>query len=459
MTAFVSENELEYQRECMRRVRAMQSGATAFVDTYGCQQNEADSERMRGMLREMGYTLAPDERADLVIINTCAVREHAEQRALGNIGHMVHYKRENPAQKIILAGCMAGEPGARERVRRSYRQVDAVLDTTNFWRLPETVLHLLETGERSIPDTEPDSRIAEGLPVVRTHPHKAYVSIMYGCNNFCTYCIVPHVRGRERSRCPQDVLGEVEALVKDGCRDIMLLGQNVNSYAGEGMDFAELLGAAASFDGDYVVRFMTSHPKDCTHKLIDTIASCPKVERHIHLPVQSGSSRILKAMNRRYTRESYLELVDYARSKIPGLVLTSDVIVGFPGATEQDFEDTLSLVREERYDSLFTFIFSPREGTPAAAMDDPTTREEKSERFARLTDLQNEISMEIHSEAVGRTVRALIDGESRGGELNLAARTQEGRLINLAGDPSLTGQFRDVEITGATTWSFIGRLK
>jgi len=459
MSTFVTEKELEYQRECMKRVRALINGETACVDTYGCQQNESDSEHMRGMLREMGYTITDDDRADLVIINTCAVREHAEQRALGNIGHMVHYKRENPSQKIILAGCMAGEPGARERVRKSYRQVNAVLDTTNFWRLPETVLNLLVTGERSIPDTEPDSRIAEGLPVVRAHPHKAYVSIMYGCNNFCTYCIVPHVRGRERSRRPEDILSEVKALVEDGCKDIMLLGQNVNSYAGGDMDFADLVGAAAEFDGDYVIRFMTSHPKDCTHKLIDTIASHPRIERHIHLPVQSGSNRILKEMNRRYTREKYMALVDYAREKIPGLVLTSDIIVGFPGETEEDFEDTLDLVRRVRYDSLFTFIFSPREGTPAAKMPDPTTREEKGVRFNRLTDLQNEISMQIHSEAVGRTVRALIDGESKGGELNLAARTQEGRLINVAGDPSLTGEFRDVEITGATTWSFIGKLK
>ncbi len=455
---FVSEAELAHQRECAERVRAIAKGETAWVDTYGCQQNEADSERMRGWLREMGYTLVDHERADVVVINSCAVREHAEQRVLGNIGHLTHTKRENPRQKIILAGCMAGEEVVREKIKKSYRMVDALLDTTSFWRLPETLLRLYEQGGRLIEHAEPDSRIAEGLPVVRTATHKAHVSIMYGCNNFCSYCIVPYVRGRERSRLPEDVIAEVKGLIDGGCHDIMLLGQNVNSYSGGGIDFAELLGRCAELDGDFVLRFMTSHPKDCSHKLIDTIASHPKIERHIHLPVQSGSDEILQRMNRRYTAEHYISLIDYAREKIPGVIFSSDIIVGFPNESDADFEATVELVKRVRYDSLFTFIYSKRAGTPAAEMDDPITHAEKVARFRRLTALQDEITLADRAPLVGKTLRVHVDGTTKSDELNLTARTQDGRLVNLKGSPELIGSWHDVSINGVTTFSLLGEL-
>ncbi len=459
---FVTAEETGFQRECMERVRAMTQGGTAFVDTYGCQQNEADSERMRGMLSEMGYTITDSNRSDVVVINTCAIREHAEQRVLGNIGYLTHTKRENPNQIIIVAGCMAGEKHIREQIKKSYRQVDALLDTTTFWRLPETILNILEGRNGEIrAESEPDSRIAEGMPVLRQFKHKAQVSIMYGCNNFCSYCIVPYVRGRERSRRSTDIIEEVRELVADGCKDIQLLGQNVNSYgldSAEEMDFADLLGELGKLEGDFLLRFMTSHPKDCTKKLLDTMASSPRIARHLHLPVQCGSDRILQAMNRRYTVAKYLSLIDYAREKMPDIVLTSDIIVGFPGETEEDFRGTLELIKKVEFDSLFTFIFSPRVGTPAASMPDPATKEEKSERFERLVNLQNEISARKHREYIGKKFRALIDGESRGGEMNLTARTNGGRLINFAGDKSLIGSFADMEITGATTWSLYGKL-
>jgi tRNA-2-methylthio-N6-dimethylallyladenosine synthase len=467
LSKFVTEREMEFQRECMKRVAARNNGQTAFVDTYGCQQNEADSERMSGMLTEMGYVLCNSDDADVVIINTCAVRENAENRVFGVIGRLVHAKRRNPSQIIILAGCMGGEASVREKIKKSYRHVDAVLDTTSFWRLPELILGLLEGDERAAEINtvggvvEPDSRIAEGMPVSRLYPHKAWVSIMYGCNNFCSYCIVPYLRGRERSRNSEDILKEIREVVADGCKDITLLGQNVNSYGemtGEGLDFADLLAKVAEVDGDFLIRFMTSHPKDTSKKLLDTMASNPKIARHLHLPVQSGSDRILKIMNRRYNAESYMELINYAKKVMPDIVLTSDIIVGFPGETEQDFEQTLKLVSEVEYDSLFTFIYSKREGTPAAEMEDPTTPEEKSDRFNRLIELQNAISLKKHKEYVGKTLRALVDGEGRQGDHNLSARTNGGRLIHLSGDKSLIGEFVPVHITQATTWSLVGEI-
>jgi len=472
LSKFVSESEMQYQRECMQRVAAQNIGYTACVDTYGCQQNEADSERMRGMLTEMGYTITDSEDADVLIINTCAVRENAENRVFGTIGRLVHTKRKNPSQIIILAGCMGGEEKVREKIKRSYKHVDAVLDTTSFWRLPEVILGILEGDERVAElntvngKVSPDSRIAEGMPVQRVVPHKAGISVMYGCNNFCSYCIVPYVRGRERSRRSADILREVREVVADGCKDIMLLGQNVKSYgkdfaAAEGeseLDFAGLLHEISKIDGDFLVRFMTSHPKDASFRLFDIMASSPKIARQLHLPVQSGSNRILRLMNRRYTRESYMELIRYARKAMPDIVLTSDIIVGFPGETEEDFIQTLELVREVEYDSLFTFIYSKRTGTPAAEMEDPATDGEKSDRFNRLIELQNSISLKKHRAYVGKTVRALIDGVGREGIGNLTARTNGGRLIHLKGDPLLIGTFAMVHITEATTWSLIGEL-
>ena len=430
---------------------------TAYVETYGCQQNEADSEQLRGMLEAAGYGLTDSaEGADAVIFNTCAIREHAEQRVFGNVGALVHTKRRHPRQKIFLCGCMMGQPAVVERVKNSYPYVDAVFSTHHLWEFPSLLLRVL-TGKKRVFSVEDSAgSIAEGIPVVRTNTLKAWVSIMYGCNNFCSYCIVPYVRGRERSRRPQDVLDECRALIAQGYKEITLLGQNVNSYGRDldcGMDFADLLAAVAELDGEFRLRFMTSHPKDASRKLFDTIAKYDKICKQFHLPFQSGNDRVLHAMNRRYTAAQYLELVDYGRSLMPELVLTSDVIVGFPGETEAEFEDTLKLIERVRYDALFTFIFSPRAGTPAASMDDPTPRAEKNQRFDRLCALQNRISEEKHRAYIGKTLRVLVDG--RDGD-KLTARTDGGRLVRLDGGDELIGHFLNVTVTDSTTWSLVG---
>ena len=431
----------------------------AYVETYGCQQNEADSERIRGMLVQSGYAIVQEaEKADVVVMNTCAIREHAEQRVFGNLGALTHTKRRHSAQKIFLCGCMAGQETVVNRIKNSYHHVDGVFSTHHLWQFPE-ILYRVLTGKKRVFFTqdEPGS-IAEGLPQLRDQTLKAWVSIMYGCNNFCTYCIVPYVRGRERSRKMEDILAECREVIANGAKEITLLGQNVNSYGkdlAEKVDFADLLAEIAKIPGEFLIRFMTSHPRDASKKLFDTMAAEPKIAKQLHLPFQSGSSRILKAMNRHYDREHYLELVNYAKSVMPDLVLTSDVIVGFPGETEEDFKETLSLISEVHYDSLFTFIFSPRPGTPAASMEDPTPKEEKNRRFDELCALQNSISENIHNGYVGKTLRCLVDGKDK--DL-LTARTEGGRLVRFCGDENLIGTFTDITITGATTWSLTGKL-
>ena len=432
----------------------------AFVETYGCQQNEADSERIRGMLSEAGYAIVNEaEGADVVVMNTCAIREHAEQRVFGNLGALTHTKRRHPRQKIFLCGCMAGEPTVSERIRKSFPHVSGVFSTHHLWEFPSLLWQVLTTKKRAFAVEDEAGSIAEGLPVVRSNNLKNWVSIMYGCNNFCTYCIVPYVRGRERSRMPEDVLNECRELIESGCKEITLLGQNVNSYGkdlGLGVDFADLLAQIAQLEGDFLIRFMTSHPRDASRKLFDTMAKYPKIAKQLHLPFQSGSSRVLKAMNRHYDREQYLDLVRYAKSVMPELVLTSDVIVGFPGETAEEFEETMTLIGEVRYDSLFTFIFSPRIGTPAAKMEDPTPKQEKNERFDRLCALQNKISEEIHEGYVGRTFRCLVDGVDKD---MLTARTEGGRLVRFAGCDSLIGTYQNLKITGSTTWSLTGEMQ
>ena len=431
----------------------------AYVETYGCQQNEADSERIRGMLAQSGYAIANEaENADVVVMNTCAIREHAEQRVFGNLGALTHTKRRHPAQKIFLCGCMAGQEVVVNRIKHSYPHVDGVFSTHHLWQFPE-ILYRVLTGKKRVffVEDEPGS-IAEGLPQLRDQSLKAWVSIMYGCNNFCTYCIVPYVRGRERSRKMEDILAECRQVIANGAKEITLLGQNVNSYGKdleEKIDFADLLAEIAKIPGQFLIRFMTSHPRDASKKLFDTMANEPKIAKQLHLPFQSGSSRILKAMNRHYDREHYLELVNYAKSVMPDLVLTSDVIVGFPGETKEDFKETLSLISEVHYDSLFTFIFSPRPGTPAASMEDPTPKEEKNRRFDQLCALQNSISESIHNGYIGKTMRCLVDGKDK--DL-LTARTEGGRLVRFKGSERLIGTFTDITITGATTWSLTGTL-
>ena len=431
----------------------------AYVETYGCQQNEADSEKLRGFLSQSGYRITDTaEGADVVVMNTCAIREHAQQRVFGNLGALTHTKRRHPRQKIFLCGCMAGQTIVSDRIKKSYPHVDGVFSTHHLWQFPEILWNVLSKGKRQFYIEDEPGSIAEGIPQIRDNPLKAWVSIMYGCNNFCTYCIVPYVRGRERSRKPEDILAECRCLIESGCKEITLLGQNVSSYGKdleENIDFSDLLAQIAAIEGDFLIRFMTSHPRDAGKKLFDTMADSPKIAKQLHLPFQSGSSRVLKAMNRHYDREKYLELISYATSVMPDLVLTSDVIVGFPGETEEEFAETLTLIEQVHYDSLFTFIFSPRPGTPAAKMDDPTPKEEKNRRFDRLCDLQNAISEKIHESYVGKRLRCLIDGTDK--EL-LTARTEGGRLVRLPGDPSLIGTFRDITITGSTTWSLTGEL-
>ena len=435
----------------------------ALVDTYGCQQNEADSEQIRGMLREMGYAFTEDTSvADVIVINTCAIREHAELRVLGNVGALTHTKRRKPNQVICLCGCSMQEPHMAEKIRKSFRHVDLVFGPHALWRFPELLQQVLLKKERVFATEQSDGRIAEGLPVVRRGKIKAWVSIMYGCNNFCTYCIVPYVRGRERSREPEQILEEVCGLVAEGYKDITLLGQNVNSYGKDldsNVDFADLLAQINDIPGDFLVRFMTSHPRDASQKLFETMARCDKVAPQLHLPVQSGSSRVLKAMNRHYDRETYLDEVRRLKELIPDIVLTSDIIVGFPGETEAEFEETLSLLEEVRFDSLFTFIFSPRVGTPAAKMDDPVPMTEKKKWFQRLLDTQNRISVEKHKEYIGRILPVLVEEENPADAVNnLNCRTDGWRLVHVPGDVSLLGQRKKVKITDCSTWSLFGEF-
>ena len=462
-TTVISQAELDNQFAFCDRIAALWQTEgrtpTAYVETYGCQQNEADSEKLRGYLTQCGYTIQKEaEGADVVIMNTCAIREHAEQRVFGNLGALTHTKRRHPEQKIFLCGCMAGETKVSERIKKSYPYVDGVFSTHHLWQFPEILFNVLTRKKRQFYVADEPGSIAEGIPQVRDSRLKAWVSIMYGCNNFCTYCIVPYVRGRERSRQPEDILKECRELIEAGVKDITLLGQNVNSYGKDlkiGVDFADLLEAIAQIPGEFKIRFMTSHPRDASTKLFDTMAKYDKIAKQLHLPFQSGSSRVLKAMNRHYDRETYLEKVRYAKSVMPDLVLTSDVIVGFPGETEEEFEETISLIQEVHYDSLFTFIFSPRTGTPAASMEDPTPKAEKSRRFDKLCAVQNGISEQIHEAYIGKTLRCLVDGKDK--DL-LTARTEGGRLVRFEGCDQLIGTFQDLTITGCTTWSLTGTL-
>ena len=459
--------EVQRQMEICRQLAQHNAKAggqpLALVDTYGCQQNEADSEQIRGMLREMGYAFTEDTSvADVIVINTCAIREHAELRVLGNVGALTHTKRRKPNQVICLCGCSMQEPHMAEKIRKSFRHVDLVFGPHALWRFPELLQQVLLKKERVFATEQSDGRIAEGLPVVRRGKIKAWVSIMYGCNNFCTYCIVPYVRGRERSREPEQILEEVRSLVAEGYKDITLLGQNVNSYGKDldsNVDFADLLAQINDIPGDLLVRFMTSHPKDASQKLFETMARCDKVAPQLHLPVQSGSSRVLKAMNRHYDREIYLDEVRRLKALIPDIVLTSDIIVGFPGETQEEFEETLSLLEEVRFDSLFTFIFSPRVGTPAAKMDDPVPMEEKKKWFQRLLDTQNRISVEKHKEYIGRILPVLVEEENPADAVNnLNCRTDGWRLVHVPGDVSLLGQRKKVKITDCSTWSLFGEF-
>lgn len=434
----------------------------AFVHTYGCQGNVADGERIKGMLGEMGYGFTDTvEEASLVLYNTCAVREHAQDRVIGNIGALKHYKARHPDAVVAACGCMMQQAHVAQKIRKSFPFVDLVFGTHVVHQLPELLYTVLREKKRVFSLPEAQGVIAEGLPVVRESSIKAFLPVMYGCNNFCSYCVVPYVRGRERSRAFEDVLCEARELVAAGYKEITLLGQNVNSYGKtlEGApDFPALLRAINAIDGAFTIRFMTSHPRDCTHELLDAMAECEKVAKHLHLPFQSGSDRVLKAMNRHYTRAQYLALVDYARRVMPELSLTSDVIVGFPGETYEEFRETLSLVEAVEFTSLFTFIFSPREGTPAAKLEDPVAHKEKTRWFKELTDLQAAIAAKRTAAMVGRTYRVLAEGVSRAGAQLVTGRTSGNVVIDFPAPRDIIGQFVPVKVTHARTWILDGEL-
>ena len=462
----VNIEEIRRQEEiCARifeRVTADGKRPLALVDTYGCQQNEADSEKLRGYLAEMGYGFTQDEfQADVIVVNTCAVREHAEMRVLGNVGALNHSKKARPGQLVAVCGCMVQQPHMAQKIKASYPVVDLVFGPHELWRFPELLEKAQTGGKRVFATQNSDGAVAEGIPLRRDGKVKAWLSIMYGCNNFCTYCIVPYVRGRERSRLPEDVLAEARTLVAEGYKDITLLGQNVNSYGRDldgGVDFADLIRMINDIPGDFRIRFMTSHPKDATEKLFQTMAACEKCCHQLHLPVQSGSDRVLKRMNRCYDSEKYLRQVALARQYMPDLVITTDIIVGFPDESEEDFAATLRLCETVRFDAMFTFIYSKRVGTPAATMPDPYSRADKQRHFDALTELANRISGEKHAEYEGKTLRVLIDGETGRDEYNLSSRTDGGRLVHLRGDVSLIGQFAEVTVTASNTWALYGEL-
>lgn len=459
----LSEKQQEYMAliaEIME-IRKRGEKPLAFIRTYGCQQNVADSEKIKGMLARSGFGFVgePDD-ADFILFNTCAVREHAEDRVFGNVGALKNLKRRHPQILIALCGCMMEQEHIANRIYRSFPFVGLVFGTHSLHHFPELMYHSLVDGKRIFERGNDDNKLYEGFPVRRDGSFKGWLPIMYGCNNFCTYCIVPYVRGRERSREKDIILSEARDMINSGYKDITLLGQNVNSYGKTlqtPVTFAQLISEIDQNDGEYWLRFMTSHPKDCSKELIDAIANSRHICKHLHLPFQSGSDRILKAMNRRYDRKKYLETIAYAKEKIDGVSLTSDIIVGFPGETYEDFKETLSLIREVEFTSLFTFIYSPRVGTPAAKMDDPVSAEEKSKWFRELLDVQEEIAAKRCSSMVGQIERVLIESEKeKTGELN--ARTSGNIIVELDGDPSLIGTFQNVKITKARNWILKGEL-
>jgi len=464
----VSPEEAEKQQLYITRMRAdndryLETNACrrgAFVLTFGCQQNEADSEKLAGLCEAMGYAIVKEPSdAELILVNTCAIREHAEQKALSIVGQYKHLKANNPALVIAVCGCMMAQEHRRNDIKFRYPYVDFILGPSSLHRFPQLLCEKLEKGKRLYCPEESEYLVAEGLPIRRESSYRAWVSIMYGCNNFCSYCIVPYVRGRERSREMGEIVKEVEALVAGGYRDITLLGQNVNSYAKDGdygYDFADLLARLDQIDGDYVLRFMTSHPKDASRKLIDVMAASRHVAHQFHLPMQSGSDAILRAMNRRYDTEKYLGIVDYMRERMPDVTITSDIIVGFPGETEEDFEGTLAMLRRVRFDMLYSFIYSPRKGTPAAEMEQ-VPQAVKSARFERLLALQNEIGKEKNEMLVGKRIRVLCDGVSKNNDALYSGRTEGNKIAFFEGEPADTGCFVDFVAERADAFALYGK--
>ena len=466
-TKILPKEKIEQQIKYMTQIKAendrfaMENGFRrgAFVMTFGCQQNEADSEKIAGMAEAMGYeVLSSPEKAYLIVVNTCAIREHAELKALSTIGQYKHIKNKNPELVIAVCGCMVTQEHRVNDIKFKYPYVDFVFSTSAIHKLPELLSQKIKKGKRFY-CTDEEYSVAEGLPIRRESNYRAWVSIMYGCNNFCTYCIVPYVRGRERSRRKEEIIAEVSGLVAQGYKDITLLGQNVNSYGkdmGFDYDFADLLEELAHIEGDYLLHFMTSHPKDATKKLVDVIANNKNVAKQFHLPLQSGSDSILKKMNRHYQLDRYMEIVDYMKAKVPDIVITTDIIVGFPGETEEDFEGTLEALRRVRYDMIYSFIYSPRKGTPAAEMENQVPNAIQSERFNRLLALQNEIAYEINQKHLGQTIRVLCDGPSKNNPEVMSGRTEGNKIVLFDGDADDMGKYLNIKITKCETFALVG---
>ncbi len=461
----ISDEEMAQQREYIYKIRKNIENRSvhplAFVETYGCQQNSSDSEKIKGMLYDMGFDFCDKaSEADFILYNTCAVRENAELRVFGNLGALKNIKRKREDVIIAVCGCMMQQEHIANKIKSRYKHVDLVFGTHALYRFPQLLYNVLG-GKREFDIKNEDGSVFEDISYKRDDIPLAKIPIMYGCNNFCTYCIVPYVRGRERSRSAEHILDEVRDVAKMGYKEVMLLGQNVNSYGNDltdGLNFTQLLREVCKVDGIERVRFMTSHPKDISDELITAMAEEEKICNQLHLPVQSGSDRILKLMNRKYTSGQYLDIIKKVKTAIPDIVLTTDIIVGFPGETNEDFERTINILKEVEYDTIFSFIYSKRVGTPAAEMEDCLTQEEKHKNFDKMLEVQNEISARKNKEYEGTVQKILVEGVSKNNENTLTGRTEGGKVVNFAGDMSLLGQMVNVKITKAQTWSLFGEI-
>ncbi len=446
----------------MNSVKKPSGQKTYFIQTFGCQMNEHDSEKMAGMLEEKGYLPSEErETADVIVVNTCSVRENADNRFFGQLGVIKKIKERHPENIIAVCGCMMQQEHITQRIRQKYSWVDIMFGTMSIQEFPRLLEECLATRKKLMSVYQSQEKVIEGLPVHRKYSYKSYVDIMNGCNNFCTYCIVPYTRGRERSRMPESIVEEIRGLAADGVKEITLLGQNVNSYGNESdfdCDFAGLIYRINEIEGIERIRFMTSHPKDLSDRLIQAFVDCEKLCRHIHLPVQSGSTEILRRMNRRYTKEDYLQLVEKIRASVPDIAITTDIIVGFPGETEEDFEETMDLVRRVRYDSAFTFLYSVRTGTPAAEYGDQVPEDIKHVRFERLVDALNEITAQKNALYQDRVEKVLVEGVSKSDGSTCSGRTDTFKLVNFSCGEEKIGQIVDVRITEAKTFSLFGEL-
>lgn len=466
----ISQEELNRQLEYIKKVQEINEKfyaekgrrKTMFISTFGCQMNAHDSEKIYGMLEQMGYVQADEEKnADFIIYNTCCVRENAENKVYGNLGYLKHQKKLNPDMRIALCGCMMQQDIVIQTIKQKYKHVDIVFGTFNLYKLAELIYTNLETNAPVFDIWKEHGEIVEDLPTIRKYKFKASVNIMFGCNNFCSYCIVPYVRGRERSRQPEDILNEIKALAKDGVKEITLLGQNVNSYGKNlkrPVTFAELLRMVNDIDGIERIRFMTSHPKDLSDELIYAMRDCNKVCNHIHLPFQAGNNTILEKMNRRYTKEHYLNLVNKIKAEIPDIALTTDIIVGFPGETEECVDDTIDVIKKARFSGAFTFIYSKRTGTPAAIMENQVPEKESKKNFNKVLDALNPIILELNQARVGKKYKVLAEDISANDESFITGRLEDNSLVHFKGDASLIGQIIDVKITDCKTFYLTGEM-